>query len=67
MLNTHIYVFELEQHVQDYIYNYVDEFLTYEGHSLDVRTKALAEVMDEKLCNISHVLDMDELEGIING
>jgi len=67
MLNTQIYVCQLDQSVQDYIYNYVDEYLFDEGYDENTRKEALENVMCEKLCNINHVLDMDELEAIING
>ena len=67
MLNTTIYVCQLSKHVQDYIYNYVDEYLFDEGYSESKRKECLENVMCEKLCNINHVLNMDELEGIVNG
>ena len=67
MLNTQLYVCQLSHLAQDYIYNYVDEYLFDEGYDENTRKEALENVMCERLCNIDHVLDMDELEGIING
>lgn len=66
-LNTTIFICQLPQDIQDYIQGYVWEYLFDEGYNAIEIKEALENVMSDRIVNVEYVLDMDELEGIING
>lgn len=67
MFDSTLYVCQLPTNAQRWIYGTVKRHLIKEGHTTDVIKECLENVMAERVCNISHVIDMDKLERRING
>jgi hypothetical protein len=65
-LNTTIFICQLPQDIQDYIQGYVWEYLFNEGYNAIEIKETLENVMCDRIVNVEHVLDMDELEKMIN-
>ena len=66
MINTNLYVCQLSDDIQKYIHDYAWEYLFNEGYNAIEIKEALENVMCDKIVNVEHVLDMEELEKMIN-
>ena len=62
MIDNRLYVCQLSDEVQEYIRLNVEKVLIEGGYNQSERAEILEDAMNERLCNISHVLDMDEME-----
>ena len=62
MIDNRLYVCQLSDELQEWIRTSVEQVLIQEGYNDVERAEILENVMSERLCNIEHVLNMDEME-----
>ena len=62
MIDNRLYVCQLSEEMQEWIRTSVEQVLIQEGYNNVERAEILENVMSERLCNIEHVLNMDEME-----
>ena len=62
MIDNRLYVCQLSDELQEWIRTSVEQVLIQEGYNNVERAEILENVMSERLCNIEHVLNMDEME-----